>query len=386
MTINNSVSTKNVKKTGSVKRYEPVPSHRESKSGVLAALVVILILILLGVLALIYVLPPKSINTENQGVSQGGQIPLDVNINSSANQDPTASWLTYDKSSSTYIFKYSPDWKLTEQDQVVRLSLPITTSSEIVFNVTTTTKNLDQYLAELDKVSATAFEGKPSVQVKSSTPFTAGTSAEIKGAQRVQTNLAAGLEQNVTYLYYNNRIFSIFLNSPKINSNLQDAYALFLSTVRFAPVSNAQMTASSSSSSTSSLPSSTPSSQPKAISYVNTKFNFQIQYTASSSAQQGSDGITLTNGKNKLIITGIKGAVPSLIKYQPNGAKIAGQVVIAGKDAVKLFTAKPTNYDSPYTQYVVPINDVSWLKIEYFGKDDVAKIFEGIIATLKFTK
>jgi hypothetical protein len=296
--------------------------------------------------------------------------------------------LTYYKSSSTYAFKYSPDWKLTEQGQSVRLSLPIVTSSEIVFNVATTTKNLDQYLAELDKVSATAFEGKPSVQVKSSTPFTVGTSAEIKGAQRIQTNLASGLEQNVTYLYYNNRIFSIFLNSPKINSDLQNAYALFLSTIRFAPasVSSTQAVASSSSSSAPSLPSSTPPSQPKTISYTNAKFNFQIQYTASSSAQQGSDGITLTNGKNKLIITGIKGAVPSLIKYQPNGAKIAGQVVIAGKDAVKLFTAKPTNSDSPYTQYVLPINDASWIKIEYFGKDDSAKIFESVIATLKFTK
>lgn len=371
-------------KPSPIKKYEPVKRSSDSGSKSLLILVVVLALILLAVIVFVFVLPSKSNENQNQNAltNTGGSVPVDTGSDTQQ-QDPTALWLTYDKASTTYIFKYPKEWNLRDQGQSLVLDLPIATSSEITFYIQSSTKPLTEYLAELDKVSATSYEGKPSVQVQSSTPFTSG---EIKGVQRRQLILAAGLEQEVIYLSYNNKIFTLALNSPKITTELENAFGLFLSTFKLVPVTTTTAPVVNASSSSSTLPTSTPPTKPKTISYLNTKFKFQLNYGATLNSQQNPDGITITNGKYKLIVTGIKGAVPSLIKYQPNGAKISGQVTIAGKDAVKLLAPKPTSSDSPYIQYILPIDDNNWIKIEYFGKDDIAKSFEEIIATLKFTK
>ncbi|MFA6919133.1 MAG: hypothetical protein WC244_03445 [Patescibacteria group bacterium] len=384
MTINNNpVSRKPRAKSGTspspIKKYEPIRRNSESGSWSLWVLVVILALILVAILVFVFVLPPKSGDNQNKSAistSTDYSVPMDADSDASKQQDPTALWLTYDKASTTYIFKYPKEWTLRDQGQSLALTLPMATSSEINFYIQSSTKPLAEFLADLDKVSATSYEGKPALQVISSTPFVSG---DVKGVQRRQIILAAGLEQEIVYLSYNNKVFAIALNSPKITSELEAAYGLFLSTFKLTPATVATGTSST-------LPTSTPPVKEKSTLYSNTKFKFQVDYGTTLDSKQSADGITITNGKYKLIITGVKGAVPALIKYQPNGAKISGQVTIAGKDAVKLLAPNPANSDSPYIQYVLPIDDNSWIKIEYFGKGDVAKLFEEIIATLKFIK
>jgi len=372
-----------LKKVSPIKRYSPPPRRVPKPGGSgLLILVVILILILLGVLTLIFLVPPrlddKNVTPDNV---KDYSVPMNTDLDSSAQQqqDPTADWLTYDKASTTYLFKYPTNWILREQGSSLVLSLPTPTSSEITFGVSTSTKSLTDYLAELDKIHATSYEGKPSVQVQSSTPLTSG---EIKGVQRRQTLLAADLEQDIIYLSYSNKLFTIALNSPKITPELESAFGLFLATLKLVPVASTGTQAVNVSSTASTSPALTSST----TSYLNAKFKFQLDYPSSSTPSKSSDGIIFTIGKYKLTIVGIKGVIPSLVKYQPNGAKIAGQTTIAGVDAVKLLASKPTNSDSPYIQYIVPIDDNNWIKIEYFGKEDVAKSFEAIIATLKFIK
>ncbi len=381
MPVNNSLS----KKPNSIKKYGHCkPASGKGGKGLLI-LVVILILILLGILAFIYILPPKASDKENIASNiDNYTVPMNVDLGASQTpQDPTANWLTYDHASTTYIFKYPTIWTLREQPQNIVLTIFSASSSEITFSVSTTSKSLTDYLAEMDKVNATSYEGQPSVQVQSSTPFASG---DIKGVQRKQTLLAAGLEQDVIYLSYNNKLFTVALNSPKITAELESAFGLFLSTLKLVPAVSTSTQAVNSSSSSSTLPTSTPSVQSKTTSYSNAKFKFQLDNPSGLASAQNADGISFTSGKYKLNITGVKGAVPSLIKYQPNGAKISGSVSIAGRDAVKLLASKPANSDSPYIQYILLIDDKNWIKIEYNGKDEVAQSFEQIISSLRFVK
>lgn len=168
---------------------------------------------------------------------------LEVPAAPEAPADSLASWVTYQDTGKTFEFKYSPTWQANQAEpQIVNFSLTASTGTTITANWKATSTNLNAYLLALDKASAKAWEGKPSVEIQRQGNVKLGT---LNAFQRWQKLLSAGLEQIVTYIPVGNKIYTLSISSPKLDDQMIQTYGLFLATFRLSSASNTPALASS---------------------------------------------------------------------------------------------------------------------------------------------
>ncbi len=306
--------------------------------------------------------------------SDSYQVPLGVSLGETQPQDPFAGWNTYKNASGTFEFRYPANWQAKAEGQAVRITYPQATGTDILVAYSAVTSSLDAYVSALDQVSLTAFEGKPSVTVKSQSKEKVNGYAAV---QRLQTVNAAGLEQKITYLYDQGRVLSVSTAMKQIGGEWEQAYDLILSSFKFIAASTPAAAASTSSSST------TPA---KAGEYRSQAYGFSLSYDQQLKPKTADDGIEFNSGEETLLIAkGVSSPMPSLIDYHPSGANVEAQVVVGGKQAMKFSASRKIGgADGKYVQYVVAIDSGKWLKVEYQAAAKDIAGFEKIISTIKF--
>ncbi|MFA5047927.1 MAG: hypothetical protein WC516_02695 [Patescibacteria group bacterium] len=184
-------------------------------------------------------------------------IPLGINIPSDQQQqaNPVDSWLSFsfmDKSTTTttstkktttttatssvatssplFQFKYPAFFKIKNNGNNLQLISDQATSTQILITVETSTKKLDAYLKDVDKIAATAWEGQPSMTVKSQGQ---GQIGKFSAVQRIEQLLAADLQKKATYVSLGNKIVMVSIISPAIDDTISNFYDVFLNTFKF---------------------------------------------------------------------------------------------------------------------------------------------------------
>lgn len=148
--------------------------------------------------------------------------------------DPAADWLTYtypEATSSTstislFALKYPPTANLNKADKRLVFDLVGATSTSYIVSWEKSSLGLDAYLAKLDKASAKSWEGKPAVEVVTSTA--AILSEKYPVVLRQQKMLAADLNQYVAYIKTTSTIYAIALTAPELNDSEVALFSVFL--------------------------------------------------------------------------------------------------------------------------------------------------------------
>lgn len=234
------------------KRDIPAVIKREEKSSVgvifLSIIAIIIALGFAGYFVYINFLSTESQKQKELANLENYQVPMGITVPNETpaqQEDPLASWLTYglvevttsstDDNATTTInstntkpfsFRYPPNFKIDESDKSLRLFSDEIPDVQMLINWTATTKDLDQYVGELDIASKTAWEGKPSIEITTSTND--AIIANLPAIVRQQKMLAADLEQFVVYLKNDDRLYTISLSAPQLDSNLGQFFAVFL--------------------------------------------------------------------------------------------------------------------------------------------------------------
>ncbi len=173
-------------------------------------------------------------------VGDNYQVPLGIfsQPEQTQQQDPTTAWKMFDftlasttDKESLYSFKYPAELQVERDGDRIRLS-SAATSSEIQFLV-----NFEEYegdflewIEEQDKISATAWEGKPSIEVVTSSE---ATFMEMPALVRQQKMLAADMVAYVLYFQKDGRIFSISMMAPQLTQEMVNFYLIFINTFKF---------------------------------------------------------------------------------------------------------------------------------------------------------
>lgn len=130
-----------------------------------------------------------------------------------------------------FSFKYPSELVLEESDGVITLTDNSATSTRLMINWKETPKDLNRFVSEIDKINETAWEGKPSISVSTSTD-----QAKIGGQPaifRVQKLLAADLDEYKIYFKANGMMFSVSLSAQELNQNILNFYLAFLDNFKF---------------------------------------------------------------------------------------------------------------------------------------------------------
>ena len=130
-----------------------------------------------------------------------------------------------------FSFKYPQELVLEESDGVITLTDNSATSTRLMITWKETPKDLNRFVSEIDKINETAWEGKPSVSVSTSTD-----QAKIGGQPaifRVQKLLAADLDEYKIYFKANSMMFSVSLSAQELNQNILNFYLAFLDNFKF---------------------------------------------------------------------------------------------------------------------------------------------------------
>lgn len=139
-------------------------------------------------------------------------------------------------------------------------------SKEFRLYVQTSSSTLNAFVSQADKVSSAAYEGQPSVNVKSSNSTTI---AGLNAIQRDETMNAAGFETMITYLRSGNNIYTFSIDPDEkgqtITTDNMQIYNNILSSFKFVTPVNSATTSNS-----------------DWKTYTNTQYGFQIQYPANT--------------------------------------------------------------------------------------------------------
>lgn len=204
------------------------------------------VIFLIGVLALVYINRPDLFPFLDQEspVSvtnpDNYQIPMEVIKNEETpaeTTDPTADWLEYSfpdsKATSSvsalpasFSFKYPAGLAITSDKNHLTLQNTTGTLIQININYKESKKALDVFLKETDILNATGWEGKPSVEITTSTDKV--VVAGLPAVFREQKLLAADLNQYIVYFKASGTVYSISLNTPQPDQNLFALFALFV--------------------------------------------------------------------------------------------------------------------------------------------------------------
>jgi hypothetical protein len=232
------------------RRIDLPVSHYRNHPALIAA-VIILIIILAGALAYIFLSPvimasrindaEKNTETEQSAGAGTNQI-LDTTVTEDAaspagdslppvvaNNSGTA-WLDYRDTKGAFEFKYAPTWQADQQDlQRVNFSLSEFPETVITADWQATSTSLNAYLLALDKANAKGWEGQPSVAIERQGNVKIGT---LNAYQRWQKLLAADLEEIATYAFVGNKVYVLSIRSPKLTDQIIQAYGSFLATFK----------------------------------------------------------------------------------------------------------------------------------------------------------
>ncbi len=154
--------------------------------------------------------------------------------------DPAANWLVFaypeTSASSTasttasatpaFRLKYPTNAKINKTDKRVVFDIVGATSTSFIVSWEKSTKDLPTYLKALDKVSAKSWEGKPAVQVVTSTVAVMADKYPV--VLRQQKMLAADLNQYIAYVKTSSTIYSVALTSPQLTDGEAAAFTVFL--------------------------------------------------------------------------------------------------------------------------------------------------------------
>jgi hypothetical protein len=175
------------------------------------------------------------------GVVDNYQVPMGIFSQPEQQaQDPTANWKVFDftmasssedNESSIYSFKYPDQFKVERNGDFVMLS-DIATSSEVQLSVNFEQTDIDliEWIKEFDEISSKAWEGKPSIEVVTSSD---ATFIELPAIVRQQKLLAADLFQYSLYFKKDDKVFSVSMMAPQITQEMINFYLVFVNTLKF---------------------------------------------------------------------------------------------------------------------------------------------------------
>lgn len=227
---------------------KPFPKNAPRKSSNSSLTTILLSLIIIALVSfLVYdkFLSSMDFNFINQDqeeavVSDNYQVPLGIfsQAEQTQQQDPTASWKMFDftlasssEKDSLYSFKYPAELQVERNDDLIRLS-SVSTSSEVqlLINFEEYEGDLSEWIKEQDKISAKAWEGKPSIEVVTSSD---ATFMEMPALVRQQKMLAADMTAYVLYFQKDGKIFSISMMAPQLTQEMINFYLIFVNTFKF---------------------------------------------------------------------------------------------------------------------------------------------------------
>lgn len=152
--------------------------------------------------------------------------------------DPTSGWQTYTNSQYGYEIKLPANWKHVEHSSNFDYLTEFQSSSDlssirIHVHTDSVGKNLSDFLKEVDRISKTAYEGKPSVKVIRTTVKILNG---VEVIEREEELIAAGVTSIVTYIPTSKYIYSVSTSGANYKeSEVYKYYILVLSTLKFAP-------------------------------------------------------------------------------------------------------------------------------------------------------
>ena len=124
-------------------------------------------------------------------------------------------------------------------------------------------------------------------------------------------------------------------------------------------------------------------------SVIGISLEYPIGFELSEPTQEKKVIVIRPEGREEYFQIQLSNTTPLAVDhYRPFNAEPAGRPSIDGKVAQKYFTETPggeirmTQY--PYTAYVIVLGEKEWMKIEYFGGEDLKPQFEEIISSIKF--
>ncbi|MFA6594083.1 MAG: hypothetical protein WCT16_02385 [Candidatus Buchananbacteria bacterium] len=238
-------STPRKKPSGIVDPYEmpkniptgynrPVPRRSGGIGPVITVLIIIIIII--GALAAGYylmnqqTLDSSETETDMTPSAQEATAPEQT----AAQTDPAADWKTYAflikpnstaATSTLFSFRHPDGLTVERNGEVLRLYSSAATDTQMFIYYESTTTTLDNYLKDLDKVSAKAWEGKPSIKVVTSTAGTLGGQPLIIREQKL---LAADLNAYTAYILSDKKVFTVSLTASALNQQLAQFFLVFL--------------------------------------------------------------------------------------------------------------------------------------------------------------
>jgi len=144
----------------------------------------------------------------------------------------TSTWNTYNQKQNGFEFKYPASWENSDSRDSNNY-FKTDANNTVGFNVDTDTSvTIADYLQKVDKLSKTAFEGQPSIQVQSTLKTLING---LNCIQRQEYLIAAGLTQINTYFKKGSVVVSVSLRPSPGNTISEDRllYNQLLSTFKF---------------------------------------------------------------------------------------------------------------------------------------------------------
>jgi len=232
---------------GSTSVQLPSRAGRRSRSSSSSAAAITLVLLLVLAVGAYFTTEYLKNKTERENLAAaeaaaiaGGQAADQAGlIGQTAPVDPIADWQTFSlpavstssPDSAVLSFKYPNELQLTQNPDNLILSNPEVTSTQLNINWVKSGKTLTEYLTALDKLNETGWEGRPSVEVATST-----SAAVISGYPvifRQQKLLAADLDQFIVYVKTSDTLYAISLTAPGLNQDLLNFFVTFLNNFKF---------------------------------------------------------------------------------------------------------------------------------------------------------
>lgn len=225
--------------------YGKTNYKKPSSSSMTTVILFLIILCLVGFLVYDKILLPMGFDFLNQNqeetvASDNYQVPLGIfsQAEQAKQQDPTVSWKMFDftlasstEKDSLYSFKYPQELQVERNDDLIRLSSIATSSNfQILVNFEDYQGDLAKWIEEQDEISARAWEGKPSIEVVTSSD---ATFMEMPALVRQQKMLAADMVAYVLYFKKDSRIFSVSMMAPQLTQEMVNFYLTFINTFKF---------------------------------------------------------------------------------------------------------------------------------------------------------
>jgi hypothetical protein len=130
-----------------------------------------------------------------------------------------------------FFIKYPAGLKITQNSQYNYLTLNTDppTSTQLVVNWNKTTKNLKDYLKDVDLANSKAWEGQSAIKITTSTD---GQFNGWPAVVREQKLLAADLNEYIVYFKTADTVYSLGLIAPQLDQGLVNFFLAFVNNFR----------------------------------------------------------------------------------------------------------------------------------------------------------